>query len=56
MKQIVCVCGYVLRGENDDELWQRAQDHMGEDHPDLVGKVARADLLAQAEEIPRPSS
>jgi hypothetical protein len=56
VKQIPCVCGYVVRGEDDDELWQNAQDHLRQDHPDLVGKVSRADLLAQAEEIPKPTS
>lgn len=54
VKQIVCVCGYVLRGSNDDELWENAQKHMSEDHPDLVGTVTRADLLAQADELPNP--
>jgi predicted small metal-binding protein len=56
VKQIPCVCGYVVRGEDDDELWQNAQDHLRQDHPDLVGKVSRADLLAQTEEIPKPTS
>jgi hypothetical protein len=56
VKQIPCVCGVVLKGEDDDELWQNAQGHMREDHPELVGKVSRADLLAQAEEIPKPTS
>ena len=56
MKQIPCVCGRVVRGDDDEELWQNAQEHMREDHPELVGKVSRADLLAQAEEVPRPSS
>jgi predicted small metal-binding protein len=56
VKQIPCVCGYVVKGEDDDELWQRAQEHMREDHPDLAGKVSREDLLAQAEEVPRPKS
>ena len=56
VKQIPCVCGYVVKGEDDDELWQNAQEHMREDHPDLVGKVSRADLLAQAEEVPKPTS
>jgi hypothetical protein len=56
VKQIPCVCGYVVKGEDDDELWQNAQDHLRQDHPDLVGKVSRADLLAQAEEIPKPTS
>ena len=55
VKQIPCVCGYVVKGEDDDELWQNAQEHMREDHPDLAGKVSRADLLAQAEEVPKPS-
>jgi predicted small metal-binding protein len=56
VKQIPCVCGYAVKGEDDDELWQNAQAHMREDHPDLVGKVSRADLLAQAEEVPNPTS
>jgi predicted small metal-binding protein len=50
MKQIECVCGYVVKGEDDDELWERAQDHMRSDHPDLVGKLTREDIVAQAEE------
>ena len=50
MKQIVCVCGVVVEGEDDDRLWKKAQDHLGSDHPDLVGKVSREDILAQAEE------
>jgi hypothetical protein len=56
VKQIPCVCGYFVKGEDDDELWQNAQSHMREDHPDLVGKVSRADLLAQAEEVPNSAS
>ena len=56
MKQIPCVCGVVVKGEDDDELWSNAQAHMREDHPDLADKVSREDLLAQAEEVPRPKS
>jgi predicted small metal-binding protein len=50
VKQIDCVCGVVVRGEDDDELWERAQAHLRSDHPELVGKVSREDILAQAEE------
>lgn len=50
MKRINYVCGHVIEAENDDELWERAQVHLRLDHPDLVGKVAREDILAQAEE------
>lgn len=56
MKQIPCVCGYVVKGEDDNELWKNAQEHLREDHPDLTGKVSREDLLAQAEEVSRPKS
>ena len=45
------MCGKVVEGEDDDGLWARAQEHLAADHPDLVGKVSREDLLAQAEEI-----
>jgi hypothetical protein len=49
-KRITCVCGRVVEGKDDDELWEKAQAHLGDDHPDLVGKVSREDILAQAEE------
>ena len=47
--RIVCMCGYVIQGGDDDELWQNAESHMGVLHPELVGSVTREDLLAQAE-------
>ena len=50
MKQITCVCGKVVKGDDDDELWEKAQEHLEQDHPALVCKVSRADILAQAEE------
>lgn len=50
VKRISCVCGLVVEGEDDDELWENAQQHIGADHPDLVGKVSRDDIVAQAEE------
>jgi hypothetical protein len=50
-KRINCVCGKVVEGKDDDELWEKAQEHLAADHPDLVGKVSREDILAQAEEI-----
>ena len=50
-KRINCVCGKVVEGKDDDELWEKAQAHLATDHPDLIGKVSREDILAQAEEI-----
>jgi predicted small metal-binding protein len=48
---ISCDCGYVSRGENEDELVDAANRHIEEVHPEMVGKVSRDDLLAMAEEI-----
>jgi predicted small metal-binding protein len=47
---INCECGQVIRGENDEELVSRAQDHVNQNHPELVGKLSEHDLLAMAEE------
>lgn len=49
-KLINCECGFVVRGETDDELVAHAEAHMRRDHPDLVGKVSRDDVLGMAEE------
>jgi predicted small metal-binding protein len=48
-KLINCECGQVVRGETDDELVQNAEDHINRDHPELVGKLSRDDLLGMAE-------
>jgi predicted small metal-binding protein len=49
-KLINCECGQVVRGETDDELVENAESHINRDHPELVGKVTRDDLLGMAEE------
>ena len=49
-KLIQCECGYTVRGDNDEQLLERAERHVQESHPELVGKVTRDDLLAMAEE------
>jgi predicted small metal-binding protein len=48
-KIIKCVCGFVIRGESDEELLSDAEAHIAEMHPELVGTVTREDLLAMAE-------
>ena len=47
--RIVCMCGYVLQGRDEDELWANVQAHMSVLHPELVGSVSREDIVAQAE-------
>jgi predicted small metal-binding protein len=49
--QINCECGYTVTGDSEDELVANAEQHIQSDHPDMVGKVTREDLLAQAEQI-----
>jgi hypothetical protein len=51
IRRITCVCGKVIEGRDDDELWAKAEAHVAASHPDLVGKVSREDILARAEEI-----
>jgi hypothetical protein len=49
-KLINCECGQIVRGETDDELIAAAEEHINSNHPALVGKVSREDLLGMAEE------
>ena len=49
-KVITCLCGYIGRGATADEAADAIEAHMREDHPELVGKVTRGDLLAMVQE------
>jgi catechol 2,3-dioxygenase-like lactoylglutathione lyase family enzyme len=42
--------GAVLRGEDDDDLVANVWRHVADAHPELVGTVAREDILASARE------
>jgi hypothetical protein len=49
-KLINCECGAIVRGETYDELVKAAEAHVKENHPELVGKLTREDILAMSEE------
>ena len=49
-KVIHCDCGFVVRGETDEQLLAAANAHIRDAHPDMAGKVSAEDLLAMAEE------
>jgi catechol 2,3-dioxygenase-like lactoylglutathione lyase family enzyme len=49
-KVFECDDGYVARGEDDDALVADVLRHVTERHPDLVGKLAREEILASARE------
>ena len=36
-------------GKNEDELVANVEEHVRTDHPQLVGKMSRKDILAMAE-------
>lgn len=44
-RTIRCECGYVARGESDDDVITAIRAHMGTDHPALLESVAREDLI-----------
>jgi predicted small metal-binding protein len=48
-KVINCECGQVVRADTDDELVAKVEEHVRTDHPQLVGKMSREDILAMAE-------
>jgi predicted small metal-binding protein len=50
-KQIKCECGFVVRGESDDDVVAGIEAHIASDHPELAGKVTRDDLLGWTEEV-----
>jgi predicted small metal-binding protein len=49
-KQINCECGYVARGDNEDEVIGAIREHMRSDHPELLEAVTDDDLRGWIEE------
>ena len=49
-KLIKCHCGKIVQGDTVEEFLANAEKHIRDDHPDLVGKIPREDLLAMAED------
>ena len=43
---IRCECGYVARGDSDDDVVAAIRAHMAADHPALLQTVEQQDLLA----------
>jgi hypothetical protein len=46
---INCECGQPVKAETNDELVAVVEGHIQRDHPDLVGRMSREDILAMAE-------
>jgi predicted small metal-binding protein len=46
MKLIRCECGYVARGDSDDQVVRKIRGHMSADHPALLETVSQQDLIS----------
>ncbi len=49
MAVVNCPCGKVVEGESDDQLVANVEEHIEADHPDLVGKYSREQILGMAQ-------
>lgn len=46
MKLIRCECGFVARGDSDDQVVGMIRGHMASDHPALLERVSREELVS----------
>ncbi len=47
-KVVHCPCGTDVKGETDDELVANVEQHVQAEHPDMVGKMSREEILEGA--------
>ena len=45
-KLIRCECGFVARGDSDDQVVGAIRGHMASDHPALLSTVSQEDLVS----------
>jgi predicted small metal-binding protein len=45
-KLIRCECGFVARGDSDDQVIGTIRGHIADDHPALLETVSQDDLLS----------
>ena len=50
MKVVHCPCGVNVEAETDDALVENVEQHLSEEHPDLVGSYSREQILEMAHE------
>ena len=48
MKVVHCDCGTDVQAESDAELVAKVEEHVQADHPELVGKMSREQILGMA--------
>ena len=50
-RQIKCECGFIARGETDDEVVTRIEGHIRSDHPELVQTLTRDEIASWVEVV-----
>jgi len=50
MKVVHCPCGKDIHGDDEDGIVENVEEHITADHPDLVGKYSREQILEMAHE------
>jgi hypothetical protein len=50
VKVVDCPCGKTVEGDTDDAVVENVEAHISADHPDLVGKYSREQILEMAHE------
>ena len=48
-QKVDCPCGQTVTGETDDELVENVEQHVAQDHPDMVGSMSREQILGMAQ-------
>lgn len=49
-KLIRCECGFIARGESDDDVVATIEAHMRTDHPDVLASVDHQDIYGWIEQ------
>jgi uncharacterized protein DUF1059 len=49
-EEIRCGCGYVILGEEEDEMLRDADEHVRSVHPELVGTLSPLELARPSDE------
>jgi predicted small metal-binding protein len=46
--RLQCPCGELLKGEDEDDLVEKAFEHLRDKHPELAGEYTRDHILFMA--------
>lgn len=50
-KVINCDDGFVVRGDDDEELLGNARAHIRDAHPEMIGQITDEQLVGMAQEV-----